>query len=134
MNLIFWDSIKSLDGRLNPIYYNIFNQFRYSGEDRTDPTDVIMVDLQKAKLGRPGIELAYFFCSSTSPKQRKDHLNDLLRFYYDEFYKQLTLLGDGCETNCFTFEEILKDFNECYPYGMIMGCMHAQVKCFDNSK
>jgi hypothetical protein len=91
---------------------------------------VIIVDLQNTKLGRPGIELAYFFCSSTSPEQRKDHLSDLLRFYFDEFYEQLTLLGGGCEKTCFTFKEIMEDFNECYPFGFIMGCMHFQVKSF----
>ena len=87
----------------------------------------MMVDLQNTKLGRPGVEMAYFFCSSTSPEQRKGHLVELLRFYYDEFCEQLTLLGGGCEKECYTFEELMHDFNECYPFGFIMGCMHSQV-------
>jgi hypothetical protein len=43
-----------------------------------------MVDLQNCRLGGLGLELGYFFCSSTSPEQRKNHLDELLRFYYDQ--------------------------------------------------
>lgn len=87
-----------------------------------------MLDLQNSKLGRPGLELAYFFCSSTSPEQRKLHLVDLLELYYDEFNQQLTQLGGGIEEAVYTFEDLLEDFNECYSYGFILGCLHSQVK------
>ena len=102
--------------------------FRYPEGNRTDPTDVIILDLQNSKLGRPGLELAYFFCSSTSPEQRKNHLDDLLQLYYDEFLKQLTMLGGGCEKTCYTFNELKDDLNECYSYGFVLGCLHSQVK------
>ena len=104
-----------------------FVDFRYSNDSRADPTDVIIVDLQNTKLGRPGIELAYFFCSSTSPEQRKEHLDELLKLYYDEFFQQLTQLGGGCEKIVYTFEELKEEVNECYAFGFIMGCLHSQV-------
>ncbi len=100
--------------------------YRYHSQNKSDPTDVSMVDLQGTRLGRPGVELAYFFCSSTSPKQRKEHFQTLIRFYYNEFSEQLKSLGADTK-NCFTFEELLTDFDECYPYGFITGCIHAQV-------
>ena len=94
--------------------------------DSKDPTDVIMVDLQNTRIGRPGIELAYFFCSSTSPQQRKDHFEELLRVYYDSFFEELRNLGNTSEPY-FTFEDLKQEYDECYNYGFIMGCMHAQV-------
>jgi len=99
---------------------------RYASDDRTDPIDISIVDLQNTRLGRPGIELAYFFCSSTSPEQRKNHFEDLLRFYYDQFFEQLNNLGDKSEP-FFTFEELKEEYDDCYAFGFIMGCMHAQV-------
>ena len=88
----------------------------------------MIVDLQNTKLGRPGIELAYFFCSTTSPEQRKGHMDELLQLYYSDFHQQLTQLGSGCEKTCYTFEELRDEVNECYAYGFIMGCLHSQVK------
>ncbi len=55
---------------------NVF--FRFSADDHVDPKEVMILDLQSTRMGRPGIELAYFFCSSTSPKQRKDHFQVLV--------------------------------------------------------
>ena len=99
---------------------------RYSTKNQSDPTDVSIVDLQGTRLGRPGVELAYFFCSSASPQQRKDHFQTLLKFYYNEFSNQLKSLGYNAESYL-TFDELLTDFDECYPYGFITGCIHAQV-------
>ena len=45
----------------------MFTLFRYSPQDQNEPKDVIIIDLQGTRFGRAGIELVYFFCSSTSP-------------------------------------------------------------------
>ena len=87
---------------------------------------MLQVDLQGTRLGRPGLELAYFFCSSTSPMQRKNYFEDLLRFYYNQFCEELKSLGGPSEP-CFSLDELKKEYDECYPYGFIMGCMHSQV-------
>ena len=88
------------------------------------------MDLQNTRLGRPGIELAYFFCSSTSPEQRKNHFDELFKFYYDQFFHELQSLGDTSEP-CFTLEELKADYDDCYAFGFIMGCMHSQVTFFN---
>ena len=108
------------------IYFNMCNIFRYSSVENKDPTDVAIVDLQNTRIGRPGMELSYFFCSSTSPQQRKDHFEELLKYYYDCFFEELKNLGNNSEPH-FTFEDLKQDYNECYPFGFIMGCMHSQV-------
>ena len=101
--------------------------FRYSTEGSSDPTDVAILDLQNTRLGRAGVELAYFFCSSTSPQQRKSHFEDLLKLYYDCFYTELNNLGDNSEP-FFTFDDLKEEYNDCFSYGFILGCMHAQVE------
>jgi hypothetical protein len=74
-----------------------------------------------------GCELTYFFCSSISPELRKDHSEDLLQFYYDEFLEQLVQLGDGADKTCYTFEELKNDFDDCFSFGFVMGCLHSHV-------
>jgi len=78
---------------MNLINTSSYENFRYSSKENREPTDVAIVDLQNTRLGRPGIELAYFFCSSTSPKQRKDHFEELLRFYYDQFCQGINFIN-----------------------------------------
>ena len=101
---------------------------RFSNGDLIDPSEVMIVDLQNTRLGRPGCELTYFFCSSTTPEQRKDHLDELLRLYYDEFFEQLTILGDGCDQTCYTFDQLKDDYAECFSFGFVMGCLHSHVR------
>jgi hypothetical protein len=92
-----------------------------------EPTAVTILDLQNTRLGRPGLELAYFFCSSTSPQQRKENFEELFQFYYDQFFLELTILGDTSKP-FFSLEDLKKEYDECYTFGFVMGCMHSQVK------
>jgi hypothetical protein len=82
--------------------------------------------MQGTRFGRPGIELVYFFCSSTSPEQRKGHFDELLRFYYDRFFEELRSLGDNSEP-LFSIDDLKRDYDECYPFGFAMGFAHSQV-------
>ena len=91
----------------------------------------MILDLQNTRLGRPGCELTYFFCSSISYELRKGHLDHLLKFYYDEFSQQLVELGDDVIKACYTFDELKKDFDDCYSFGFVMGCLHSHVSCLD---
>jgi hypothetical protein len=58
--------------------------------------------------------------------QRKYHFEELLKFYYNRFCEELKNLG-GSSKPIFTYAELKKEFDDCYPYGFIMGCMHSQV-------
>ncbi len=120
---VFWNSFGYL--------YSLLIS-RYSEDNQSDPTDVVIVDLQNTRMGRPGLELAYFFCSSTSPQQRKLHFEELFQYYYDNFFEELKNLGDNSEP-AFTLEELKEDFDDCYHYGFVMGCVHSQVKLIKNS-
>ncbi len=48
------------------------------------------------------------------------------RHYYDCFFKELKSLGDVSEP-IFSFEDLQKEYDQCYPYGFVMGCAHSQV-------
>ena len=99
---------------------------RFGKEDSPDPTDLAIVDLQGTRIGRPGLELAYFFCSSTSPQQRRQHFDELIEFYFDRFVKELKDLESPFPVP-FTLDELKKEYDDCFEFGFIMGCGHAQV-------
>ena len=100
--------------------------FRNTKQDQPDPTDLAIVDLQGTRIGRPGMELAYFLLSSTSPEQRKEHFGDLVKYYHDRFIQELNGLESSFEAP-FTLEELRAEVDNCYVFGFIMGCGHAQV-------
>ena len=52
--------------------FPLFCTYRFSQNGQVE--EVKILDFQNTRIGRPGIELAYFLCSSVSPKQRKEHL------------------------------------------------------------
>jgi hypothetical protein len=87
---------------------------------------VKFIDLQGLQLGRLGVELSYFMMTSSSPAQRENRLNDLLRLYYDTLQVELENLGYGAGSP-FTFEELLEEFHECLPFGFLFGCNHTMV-------
>ena len=104
-----------------------FSRFPENGSP--DPTAVVLLDLQITRLCRPGYELAYFFCSSTSRQQRRNHFEELLQFYYDRFFQELKDLGDDSEP-FFTFDDLKEEYSAGFVFGFIMGFMHAQVPTY----
>lgn len=78
------------------------------------------------QLGRLGVELAYFIMTSSSPAQRENRLNDLLRLYYDTLLEELQALGCAIGVP-FTFEQLVEEFFECLPHGFLFGCNHTMV-------
>ena len=88
--------------------------------------DFAILDLQTIRYCRPALDLAYFFCSSTSPNFRKAHLREMQEYYYNELFKQLQTLGKYSK-DMYTFDMLLQDYNECFPWGFVMGFAHAQV-------
>ncbi len=105
---------------------HLIRLFRYSSLESETPTEIVLIDLQGTQLGRLGVELAYFMISSTSPKQREEHLDGLLHFYYDALCNELTSLGHEGKPH-FSFDDLLQDFNACYALGFTTGCLHTQV-------
>jgi len=87
----------------------------------------MMLDYQFTNLGRPGNDITYFIYTSTSRQQRLDHLDELLHDYYNTFVQDWKSLGGDSLEVPFTFEEIVKEFDECFSFGLIKGVGFSQV-------
>ena len=75
--------------------------------------------------GRPTIDLAYLLGSSTSPEFRKEHLDEILSFYHKTLIDLLTSFGYSAQV--YPYDQLEKDFEECFVFGFVMAIMHAMV-------
>jgi hypothetical protein len=105
---------------------------RFSASDPSLPAEVALIDLQRTQLGRIGFDLTYFLSSSASPLQREQHFDALLGLYYRTFCSELGMLG--IEQIPLTFDELLQEYDACFPYGFAMGLLHTQVVFFHNPR
>ena len=114
------------DGAFNCLIHNDAwcNNFLFTTEGAEKVSK--MLDFQVVRRARPAIDLAYFFCSSTTTEFRKRHLDELLRFYYDLLNAELTRLGHDAES-VFPFSRLISDFDECFIFGYGKGQMHAML-------
>lgn len=88
--------------------------------------DIRLVDLQMFRRGNPSVDLAYLFGTSTSPEMRKEHLDSILRLYYDKLDSNLTILG--YPSKMYPFDAFLRDFKHTYFFGIILGSLHSMVR------
>ena len=84
-----------------------------------------ILDLQLSRRANPGVDLAYFLGSSTSPAFREKHLDDLLTFYHSILKERLVAFG--YPDNTYTLENVKKDFKYCFPFGFCMARIHIMV-------
>ena len=89
--------------------------------------DIRLVDLQMFRRGNPSVDLAYLFGTSTSPEMRKEHLDSILRLYYDKLDSNLAVLG--YPSKMYPFDAFLRDFKHTYFFGIILGSLHSMVQC-----
>lgn len=89
--------------------------------------DIRLVDLQMFRRGNPSVDLAYLFGTSTSPDMRKEHLDSILRLYYDKLDSNLAILG--YPSKMYPFDAFLRDFKHTYFFGIILGSLHSMVQC-----
>ena len=87
--------------------------------------EVRVVDWQLFRYARPTTDLAYFFGSSLTPDFRAKHVDRLLKYYHLNLSKCLISLGYTEDT--YPFNALMRDFEECYIYGIGMSVMHSTV-------
>ena len=87
--------------------------------------EVTLLDLQLMKYGRPTLDLAYFFGSSTTVEFRKEHLETLLEEYHKKLSEELKVFG---YENIYSFDDLLSDFQETWGFGFMIGQFHAHVR------
>ena len=66
-----------------------------SEPENCTPTDLILIDFQLINYSNPCYDLVYFLYINTDLKFRDNHLNDILKLYYNEFSQYFTVAIDG---------------------------------------
>jgi len=83
-----------------------------------EPKDNVLLDFQVTRLGSPCLDLGYYLFLSVDPGVRRDHFQDLLQHYFDDFQNVLEkLLGLQCPI---TFEEFVADYKSKFQVGLFM--------------
>ncbi len=85
-----------------------------------------MLDLQLSQLGRPAVDLAYFFGSSVGNDFGAEDIGGLLESYHSVLAKKLEVLGHPPE-EVYSLEALKRDFEECSVWWMTVSILHATV-------
>ena len=92
-----------------------FNNVMYKYDEETkSPIDVKFIDLQTVAHASPALDLVYFIYSSTT-KEIRNNLCDLLRIYHDEFITNVNQFGSLLS---YTYEELNDDFYKACFWGL----------------
>lgn len=82
------------------------------------PSKVAILDWQLAMLQNPAFDLSYFIYACGS-KEIFHKLDDLLKFYHDEFSNFLKQLGSQPE-KIYTYKQLLEDWKIFSSFGIIL--------------
>ncbi|CAL4123251.1 unnamed protein product [Meganyctiphanes norvegica] len=95
--------------------------FKYTDDDENceNPKDIKLLDWQFSHWNTPVSDLQYLIYSSTSREFRKEHLEDILKFYHSTFVEATNNMG--VETLEWSYEDFKNDFNRMALYGLIKG-------------
>ena len=91
------------------------------------PIDLILIDFQLINYSNPCYDLVYFLYINTDLAFRDNHLNDVLKLYYNEFSQYFPKDIDGCsEVNKlinYTFEKVSSKYEILmYQTSYVKGC------------
>ncbi|CAL4123873.1 unnamed protein product, partial [Meganyctiphanes norvegica] len=95
--------------------------FSYTDGDKNcnNPNDISLLDWQLCHWNTPAVDLQYLIYSTTSREFRKEHLEDILKFYHSSFVEATVKLRvEGLK---WTYEDFKGDFNRMALYGLIRG-------------
>ena len=72
------------------------------------------------------MDVVHFLTSSTAPAFQKANLDALLKYYHNGLMKELAVFGYN-DTNLYTYENLLADYNECFTFGLVVELMNVHV-------
>ena len=83
--------------------------------EQCTPTDLILIDFQLINYANPCYDLVYFLYLNTDLTFRDNHLEDILKLYYNEFSKHFPTDIEECseieKLKNYTFEKVRKTLN-----------------------
>ncbi|XP_018566825.1 uncharacterized protein LOC108907569 [Anoplophora glabripennis] len=102
--------------------------FKYKGNNRTSPSEVVILDWQLSHLRSPALDLCYVFYATASSKELK-HFDQLMKTYYASFSSFLTALGSDPE-KLFPFSSLKVHWRKYSTFGVIfMALILSFVLC-----
>ncbi|XP_069676292.1 uncharacterized protein [Periplaneta americana] len=78
------------------------------------------IDFQMYRFSSPALDLQFFMYTSVREEIRTKHLEAMLREYYDQFSSTLKTLG--CDPDCYSFQQLKREFEEKEYFGFITVC------------
>lgn len=87
------------------------------------------VDFQECFWGSPGVDLNHFLYSSCSRDVHENHVDDLIKFYYEQLKAALSELKFP---KIPTYEDIVYEFDSKADQGLIALCSIVPVMMIDN--
>lgn len=103
------------------------NKFFFQNENETVPDKLIIIDWQAGIVGSPLADICQYLFYCCSGKEL-EHLDDLLKLYYDTLSKKLKELGSDPQ-KCFTWEDCKRSFERYAPLA-IAGVPISSRMCF----
>lgn len=79
---------------------------------------VCLVDWQLSRISSPAVDLSYFLFSSTEKKFRDQHLDELIRLYYDRFAEIIQRCGSD-PLKLYTFNDLQAQMRSHSVYGVL---------------
>lgn len=83
------------------------------------PVSLKLIDFQLSRIGHPLTDILYFMNASAKPEVREQHMESLLRHYYDTLAADLQLLG--IPLHHYTFQVFLGDYKKRSLMGLFFG-------------
>ncbi len=95
------------------------NNMMFSHDGATGlPTSIKLIDFQMMGRGHPAADICYFLHINTDRDFRREHLQGLLRDYFDVFSGYL-----GSDMEDFSFDQFEEEFQERRDIGLILGLL-----------
>ena len=95
-------------------------------ENEDTPVDLIIIDYQLINYSNPCYDLVYFLYLNTDLTFRDNHLEEILKLYYEEFTQYFPTYIEECseieDLKKYSFEKFMDDFNFHRIIGMVTAC------------
>jgi len=91
---------------LDPWFNNML--FNYGSNTKECPEQVLLLDFQLSGITNPGNDLAYFLLTSTTPEFRAEHLDSVLKGYFETLHR--VIRESGIDDFSYSFTELLDDY------------------------
>lgn len=108
------------------------NNFLFKYNDKKELKDIKLLDWQMSAINHPCMDLSYLIGTSTTPKFREKHLDEILQFYYGELKENLNKFGYDLE-EILTFETLKKTYNDYHVFQFMIANFMVPMFCSDYS-